>query len=509
MQIRQIDAQYLDFLRAFDPHVPHKEERPWLYPVQIGQMRYAIPLTTQDAAFGYVGVFRCGSRPDRGLNLRYMIPVVNERAFLRERPLNLDLQAELDDYEQNLAYIVREANLIHALCTDRQMELGFIRHCCDFAKLEMASVAWEVGKSAGTFYEKEETNMAITKDRKLQYTKEQYNIAKQKSAIEYALEHGYESQLVRENSYYKMREHDSMVFKPNGDWFWNSRQIHGRALDFMIHYEGKSLPAAVLELAGDVDVEHPTKRQEAPQKTYQRPQHAPFTPPTWACDYRNLFGYLCDVRGLDKGVVQELVKQKRVFSTVHKTKYGKVLKNVAFAYKDSTGKIVGAYERGTCDRVGFPPYKRAIVGSDKSYGWLMESCVQPATELRVFEAAIDAASDASRDAIFKGDKWREQPIDRLSLEGLAIQPLETYLKQHPNCQKIILMLDADNAGRDGAQRIRDQLKREGYQGSISIWLPKGGKDWNAVLMNLRSEQMAQKAQEADVQTKSDDMEMEM
>ena len=90
--------------------------------------------------------------------------------------------------------------------------------------------------------------MPISKNGKAYYTKEQYEIARyDSSALEYAQAQGYS--LIRQGSYYTMAEHDSMIFTPRGNWFWNSRHVSGGALEFMIYYEGKTLTEAVLTLA--------------------------------------------------------------------------------------------------------------------------------------------------------------------------------------------------------------------------------------------------------------------
>ena len=87
--------------------------------------------------------------------------------------------------------------------------------------------------------------MPVSKSGKAYYTKEQYEKAKYNSnAYEYARAQGYD--LVQQGSHYTMREHDSMVFAPNGSWFWNSRGVHGSALEFQMYYEGKTIMDAVL-----------------------------------------------------------------------------------------------------------------------------------------------------------------------------------------------------------------------------------------------------------------------
>lgn len=69
-----LEDAYLDYLRKRDDHVPLKGGRPWLWPVQVGSIPYAIPLTTKDSGSGYPGYFRCPGAEQSGLNLRYMVP---------------------------------------------------------------------------------------------------------------------------------------------------------------------------------------------------------------------------------------------------------------------------------------------------------------------------------------------------------------------------------------------------------------------------------------------------
>ena len=93
--------------------------------------------------------------------------------------------------------------------------------------------------------------MPISKNGNTYYTKEQYFRAKHENnnALEYAQKQGYP--LIKAGGYYHLAEHDSMIFTPNGQWYWNSRGLQGGALDFMVAYEGKNFADAVCELAGN------------------------------------------------------------------------------------------------------------------------------------------------------------------------------------------------------------------------------------------------------------------
>jgi len=93
--------------------------------------------------------------------------------------------------------------------------------------------------------------MPISRSKRTYYTKEEYEAAKRNdNALFYAQRQGYD--LVRTGRYFYMRQHDSLVFAPSGAWFWNSRGLSGRALEFIVLYEGRSFPEAVLILAGTV-----------------------------------------------------------------------------------------------------------------------------------------------------------------------------------------------------------------------------------------------------------------
>lgn len=162
------------------------------------------------------------------------------------------------------------------------------------------------------------------------------------------------------------------------------------------------------------------------------------------------------------------------------------------------------------DREGQKPYKKEIPGSDKQYGWLMKSTVHQATELRVFEAAIDAASDASLAAI-ETPNWYKQPVDRLSCEGVSYLPVRNYLRHNPEIGQITLMLDADEAGRTAAERFAAMLQRDGFTGTVVIKEPPFGKDWNNVLVETRAmaRETAQQQEQTEVRQIEPEYELEM
>lgn len=304
--------------------------------------------------------------------------------------------------------------------------------------------------------------MATSKNGKNYYTKEQYQYAKyQASALEYALSKGY--QLISKGQYYTMPKHDSMVFAPNGMWYWNSRGLKGKALDFMLQYEGKNLVDAILELAGDKE-----PAQLAPPKQSPPPPEKPrqfISLPEPSDTNRRLYAYLCKERKLDYKVVSRLVNDGLLYEGLNR-QGEKVQHNAVFVYRNPEGEVIGAFARGLTST---STYKRDIRGSDKSFGWMIPHPSREPEALYVFEACIDAASHMTL------SPWEK--ADRLSLEGLAPKPLLNYLVNHPEVKRVVFCLDNDLAGRAATQRLAQRL--EGVE--VMVQIPPTGKDWNDYL----------------------------
>ena len=152
--------------------------------------------------------------------------------------------------------------------------------------------------------------MSISRNNRTYYTKEEYEAAKRNdNALLYAQRQGYD--LVRTGRYFYMRQHDSLVFAPSGCWFWNSRGLSGRALEFIVLYEGRSFPEAVLILAGTVQPGFtPRVIPRSIPPPVKQPQPIPFVLPKHANNDRQLFAYLCGRRKLDEAIVREMLEQK-------------------------------------------------------------------------------------------------------------------------------------------------------------------------------------------------------
>ena len=309
--------------------------------------------------------------------------------------------------------------------------------------------------------------MPISKNNHLYFTADQKHLADQNSnALQYALSQGYE--LVRHGNYYSMKEHDSMVFKLDGSWFWNSKRLHGRAIEFIQHYEGKSFVEAVLALSGESSIPR-TPASILPRAS----PGVPFEAPKCASSQKQMYGYLCGTRKIDPRIIKAMMDQKILYQSDYTTASGKVVHNACFLSYDDKGKACSAYKRGTATLGA--PYKGEVPGGDKSFGWTLHG--ENPERLYVFEAAIDAASYASL-RLHNG----ENPlvgVDYLALGGLSFQPIQTYLNHHPEIKSVNLLLDNDVPGLEAAAAFQKRLSEAGIEATIKT--PPSGKDWNEYL----------------------------
>ncbi|MEM5780520.1 MAG: DUF3991 and TOPRIM domain-containing protein [Lawsonibacter sp.] len=333
--------------------------------------------------------------------------------------------------------------------------------------------------------------MPVSQRGKLYFTDIQFTMARDASALEYAKTQHYD--LVRDGRTYYLREHDSMIFTPDGRWFWNSRQLAGRALELLQHYEGLSLPEAVLRL---------TEERSTPPSAYLPPGGSsdqpkkPFQLPDKADSMKRLFAYLCGTRGLDGQIISQLIKEDRLYESATELKSqrtGKswVAHNAVFIGLDETGKARSAFMRGMTTYG--KPFKHDVESSAVEFAFCLPGLIGVDT-VAVFEGAIDAISHAT---LIKRSGADYRTMDRIALDCTWAEPLLVYLRSHPNIREIRLCLDNDAAGSAGMDTIRSELVKNGYTPErgyqVMDELPPAKKDWNDFLLLQRQIEARQDA----------------
>lgn len=276
-------------------------------------------------------------------------------------------------------------------------------------------------------------------------------------------------------SYYSTKEMESIRIKKVDPRYFRrySTQENGDSITFLQLYENKSFVEAVKFLLAyhgysKDKTNQPFKKKQKPKKEEPKPE---FVLPKSNKSCRHVFAYLSK-RGISWKIIKDYIEKGLLYE---ETKYY----NCVFTGKDSEGKTVFAYKRGTYDKKG-GGFKSDVTGSDKSVAFRLPA--KPKLEqVFVFESPIDLMSHTTL--------YGYPTTNAVAQCGLWDGPLETYLKENPHIRDIVLCLDNDAPGRNAIQQMRKKYEGKGY--SIKERLPKAGKDWNEMLQkHMRKKQMA-------------------
>ncbi len=260
--------------------------------------------------------------------------------------------------------------------------------------------------------------------------------------------------------YHTTREMDSLRIKDRRTWKRYSNGTGGDAITFLQEFCGKGFRDAVtylLEFNGHRARDSPAPRpRPAPQE--EKPA---FALPIPNHDQRRVFAYL-QKRGIAPQVIRGFIDSKLLYEDA-------LHHNCVFVGRDGSGKPVFASKRGTYDLDG-PGFKGDAVGSDKSVAFRLP-CDPALDWVAVFEAPIDLMSFCTL--------HRAVTSNAVALCGLYQGPLDTYLRENPHLNHIVLCLDADGPGREATEKFWEEYAAKGY--TVSTRTPAQGKDWNEYL----------------------------
>lgn len=272
-------------------------------------------------------------------------------------------------------------------------------------------------------------------------------------------------------SEYGMKSHSSLKIS-NGKWIWYAGNKGGTtALNYLIEVEGMEFQDAVREIIGDVTVRAPVyipKEELQPKKKFE--------PPAEGKAFQDIIYYLKDDRGIDLDIIYDEYNKANIYQT---EKY----KNVAFVGRDKEDNIRFVTLRGTSGS-----FKGTVGGSDRRYPYKIMSPTKRNSGVHIFEAPIDALSYAT---LMKQRGFNYKEHNFLSLcgvtptkeDGSGKMPtaIDTYLKDYPYTDTVILHLDNDKAGRNATKVIVDTLSARGIK-CYDQPPPEGYKDCNEYLL---------------------------
>ena len=248
---------------------------------------------------------------------------------------------------------------------------------------------------------------------------------------------------------YYHRDHDSLHFS-NGKWYWWSQGKGGTsALDYLIIVEGYEFKDACNYLSELMNV-------SAPVTTYYHPKPTkPFELPIKDKNNDLVIHYLCEVRKIDKGIVEDFISKGMIYQSAN-------FKNAVFVGYDGI-KPAYAFKRSI-----FKNFKLDHAGSNKAFSFNYTNT--NSSELHVFEAAIDLLSYMT---LLKMDEMDYTEFNYLSLAGASDKiaskseadipiALKAYLERNPNIKTIVFHLDNDEVGIGATSKIISVLNSK-YQ----------------------------------------------
>lgn len=315
--------------------------------------------------------------------------------------------------------------------------------------------------------------------------------AKRVAAYSWLLQHrGHDFKQVGRGEW-QHRVYDSLTLYEGG-WHRFSSNTGGKdAISYLCTIEGLDFISACREVLGLPEYEYREDRSAAAEQPRQV-QAVPAPPTDQPAEARQLelptadeknhrvFAYLTKTRGLNRGVVNDALKQDLIYQSA---KYG----SAVFLGKDKAGQVRYASVRGTSEQSRF---RQECAGSDKRYAF----CYTPyggheVQRLVVAESPIDALSMASLEGPRKDSSY-------LSLGGVSTRGLCQFLSEHKQVQHLVLALDNDQAGRTGALRVVQEATKLNPELRFEAAIYEG-KDPNTFLLaggQLENEQQKTKAQ---------------
>jgi hypothetical protein len=257
--------------------------------------------------------------------------------------------------------------------------------------------------------------------------------------------------LTKSGHRYRHKDHESLVFTQNA-YYWNSRQEHGNAIDYLTKHLNMTFKEAVEELTSTipyVDQDQSRPRPSVPTRTDL----------SIKSDCKRAIAYLNKTRNIDYSVINSLLKSKHLYQEANTN-------NIVFPIYNECGEYVGAEIQGTLSKKRF---KGVAAGSKHGYGFNVRYSADNTFDYALFfESAVDLLSFI--DLKTNHEKKTLDHCILISMCGLKSAVIKNTLTAYrPRKEKIqtVICIDNDTAAANfiedlAAQRI-DHLDRRPNQ----------------------------------------------
>lgn len=316
----------------------------------------------------------------------------------------------------------------------------------------------------------------------MRFTADELALAKQVDLCRVAEHLGYT--VKRIGNYHTLKEMDSIRIYNRSHWCRFSRRYDkgengGSQIDFLRVFAGLDVKEAVfwlLDFAGYRREESVRDIQNLAPAGEKEETKKPFVLPEFAGSNAYLYRYLEHERGIARPVIDFFVRKGILYEA-------KNYHNIVFVGTDRDGVPKFASMRGVFDKNG-KGFKCDVAGNDKRYGFHFH--YRDSKEVFVFEAAIDLMSYITM--------FPEDRASMVALGMLADAPLETFLAEHPETEKIVFCLDNDGPGRKAAEALWRKYGDKGYLVDI-FTPPEPYKDFNQWNVEMKKAKEQEKARE--------------
>lgn len=312
----------------------------------------------------------------------------------------------------------------------------------------------------------------------MRFTADELALAKQVDLCRVAEHLGYT--VKRIGNYHTLKEMDSIRIYNRSHWCRFSRRYDkgengGSQIDFLRVFAGLDVKEAVfwlLDFAGYRREESVRDIQNLAPAGEKEETKKPFVLPEFAGSNAYLYRYLEHERGIARPVIDFFVRKGILYEA-------KNYHNIVFVGTDREGVPKFASMRGVFDKNG-KGFKCDVAGNDKRYGFHFH--YRDSKEVFVFEAAIDLMSYITM--------FPEDRASMVALGMLADAPLETFLAEHPETEKIVFCLDNDGPGRKAAEALWRKYGDKGYL--VDIFTPpepyKDFNQWNVEMKKAKEQE---------------------
>lgn len=299
---------------------------------------------------------------------------------------------------------------------------------------------------------------------------------------------------VRQGRHFSLKEMDSLVIYNDRSWNrWSGRGniTGGSQIDFLLEFGSvNTVPEAInalLAFKGTPSEVNYAREASSVKKDISMEERAgQFHLPPKNSNYRRLFAYLIQTRGLSGETVSDFVHRKLIYEDA-------VHHNIVYCGYDPEGQVRYAGLRGTADIYG-KKFKMDVPGNDKNYG--VNIVNKDSGKLLVFESVIDCMSYI--------DLYHDTSSNKLILGMVEDNPLVQFLKDYDHIDTISFCLDNDAAAHIalyGQPEASDPLRKSGLvkkyenQGyTVDVIIPPAGKDFNESLIESKKLEAYDKAE---------------